>query len=149
MSFIVAYDDEDPILATAVVAHQMELFKLENVKSRTESAVNAADFLEDEAARLSVEIADYENRIATYKEQNSGRLPEQEMLNMQLLDRAERELEVVEREIRELTQRKAVADADLMRVRAGTIGESGVEPPPGSSEHPYHFGTNKGESCRA
>ena len=134
MSFIVAYDDEDPVLATAVVARQMELFQLENVMSRTESASSAAEFLESEAARLSVEIADYEIRIAEYKEQNSGRLPEQEMLNMQLLDRAERELEAVEREIRELTQRKAVAEADLLRVKAGTISESGVEPPPGSPE---------------
>jgi uncharacterized protein involved in exopolysaccharide biosynthesis len=131
MSFIVAFDDEDPVRATKVTARLMDLFQEENVKSRTESAVNTAEFLENEAARLSVEIADFEDRIAEYKEKNSGRLPEQERLNMQTLDRLEREREAAEREIRDLAQRKAVAEADLARVRADVVA---AEPPPGSPE---------------
>jgi hypothetical protein len=131
MSFIVAFDDEDPVRATKVTARLMDLFQEENVKSRTESAVNTAEFLENEAARLSVEIADFEDRIAEYKEKNSGRLPEQERLNMQTLDRLQRDLEAADREIRDLAQRKAVAEADLAQVRAGVVGG---EPLPGSPE---------------
>jgi capsular polysaccharide biosynthesis protein len=131
MSFIVAFDDEEPVRATKVAATLVDLFQKENVKSRTESAINTAEFLENEAARLSVEIADFEDRIAEYKEKNSGRLPEQERLNMQTLDRLEREREAAEREIRDLAQRKAVAEADLARVRADVVA---AEPPPGSPE---------------
>ena len=131
MSFIVAFDDEDPVRATKVAARLMDLFQEENVKSRTESAITTAEFLENEAARLSVDIADFEDRIAEYKEKNTGRLPEQERLNMQTLTRMEGELEAVEREIRDLAQRKAVAEADLAQVRAGAVG---AEPPPGSPE---------------
>jgi uncharacterized protein involved in exopolysaccharide biosynthesis len=131
MSFIVAFDDEEPVRATKVAATLVDLFQKENVKSRTESAINTAEFLENEAARLSVEIADFEDRIAEYKEKNSGRLPEQERLNMQTLDRLQRDLEAADREIRDLAQRKAVAEADLAQVRAGVVGG---EPLPGSPE---------------
>ena len=134
ISFIVAFDDENAVKATEIAARLIELFQEENVKSRTESAVNAAEFLEEEASRLSVEIAEYEIQIADYKEQNSGRLPEQEGLNVQLLDRVERDLEDVEREIRELAQRKAIAEADLMRVRSNAGAVGGAVPSPGSPD---------------
>jgi capsular polysaccharide biosynthesis protein len=138
MSFIVAFDGEDPVQATKVTARLIDLFQEENVRSRTESAMNTAEFLENEAARLSVQIADFEDRIAAYKEENSGRLPEQERLNMQTLDRLQRELEAAEREIRDLAQRKAVAEADLAQVRAdlaqARAGVVGAEPLPGSPE---------------
>lgn len=134
VSFLVAFDDEDPHRARNVADSLMTLFQEENVKSRTESAANTAAFLENEAARLAIEIAEYEERIAEYKGKNRGRLPEQVALNIQFLERVERELENVEREIRSLEQQRGVAEADLLRARSGGGVDSRAAPLPGSAD---------------
>lgn len=134
LSFLVAFDDEDPRRARNVAVSLMTLFQEENVKSRTESAASTAAFLENEAERVAIEIAEYEERIAEYKEINKGGLPEQVKLNIQFLDRVERELENVEREIRSLEQRQGLAEADLLRARSGGGVESRTAPLPGSAD---------------
>ena len=132
ISFLVAFDDEDPNRAKDVAESLTTLFQQENVSSRTESAASTATFLENEADRLTGDIARYEERIAEYKEQNRGRLPEQVELNIQFLDRAQGELDNVERDLRMLEQRREIAEADLARARATTGFAGGEPPPPGS-----------------
>jgi len=133
ISFSVSYDDPDPVRARDVAEDLIQLFIAENVADRTQSASMAAKFLEEEADRLARQIADFEERLARYKEVNSGRLPEQVGLNIQLLDRAERELEAVGSEVRSLEQRRAVLESDIVRLNS-SMGFGGEPPPPGSAD---------------
>ena len=134
ISFIVAFDHKEPRKARDTVNSLMRLFLAENVASRTESASEAAAFLETEAARLAGQIAEFEVRIARYKEENRGGLPEQQNLNMQMLDRAERELNDVGAEIRTLEQRRTVVDSDILRHQNSVSNFTGDVPAPGSAD---------------
>jgi uncharacterized protein involved in exopolysaccharide biosynthesis len=133
IAFTVSFDDEDPEKAKLVADRLLSLFLAENVKDRTQSASMAAEFLEAEAVRLAEEMAVYEWEIAKFKEEHRGRLPEQVLLNVQLLDRAERELESVNGEIRALEQRRSLIDTEIFRLN-NTVGFGGEAPAPGSAD---------------
>jgi len=61
-------------------------------------------------------IAQLEKKIATFKEVNAGSLPELVTMNQQLLDRVERELGEVERQIRSQKERKIYLSSELSQI---------------------------------
>jgi uncharacterized protein involved in exopolysaccharide biosynthesis len=100
-------------------------FLAEDRATRVATAQSAASFLREQIGVKREEIADIESRIATFKEEHAGRLPELMVLNMTAAERTERELEAVEREIRTLQQDRFFRDAQLQEIRQGT-GTSGA-----------------------
>lgn len=116
IAFTLSYDNESPGLAQEVASELANLFLNENITSRQKLAAETSDFLSEEANRLSAVISDLEEQLAAFKERNSGSLPEQVQLNLQLMDRAERELIEVQRQIRDMNERQVYLEAELAQL---------------------------------
>ncbi len=91
-AFVVAFQDSDPVTTQRVTEALAELYLAENTRSRREKASETTDFLVQEADRLAQEIGEMEQALADFKDKYASALPEQQLLNMQVLDRREREL---------------------------------------------------------
>jgi uncharacterized protein involved in exopolysaccharide biosynthesis len=116
IAFTVAYDNRSPQLAQRVANELVSLYLNENLKSRTQLAGDAARFLAEEGNRLSEQIAELEKKLAEFKEKHAGELPELTQLNLQLMDRTDREILEVERQISSLEERKILLQAQLAQV---------------------------------
>ena len=116
IAFTLAYINKDPILAQRVTNELVSLYLDENFKSRTEMAAETSVFLTEETEKLNRRILDLENQLADFKKENIGQLPELMDLNMQLMERTERELLEAEREIRVLKERKIFLGSELIQV---------------------------------
>lgn len=116
IAFTLAYDSESPSLAQKVANELTSLFLKENVKSRTQMASDTLNFLQEEGRKLEQKIKFLEKNLAEFKEKNVNKLPELTQLNTQLMDRTERELYDVERDIRLLKERKIYLTSELSQL---------------------------------
>lgn len=115
--FKTSFTARDPEVAATIANNVASAFLAEDRVTRVESAATAATFLSEQIDAKRNEIAEIEARIATFKEEHAGRLPELMVLNMTTLERSERELENVEREIRTLQQDRFFREAQLQEIR--------------------------------
>jgi uncharacterized protein involved in exopolysaccharide biosynthesis len=75
--------------------------------------VETSKFLDTQAEKLKAQLARTEQALAKFKEEHAGTLPTDTNLNREALDRAERDLEQANAEVRDLESRKDVLLADL------------------------------------
>lgn len=116
IAFSVSYESRSPDLAQKVANELTTLYLNENLKSRTNSARETSEFLSEEAEKLRLQIVELEAKVAVFKRKNLNRLPENSQLSMQILDRTEREVDDVDREIRMLEERKVYLEAQLVQI---------------------------------
>ena len=128
IAFTVSFTSKSPILAQKITNELASLYLSENLKSRTKLAVETANFLTDEAERISKKMTMQEQQLAEFKERNSGKLPELFKMNQQLMDRTERELAEVDRQIGTLKEREIYLNSELSQITPNAIlySESGV-----------------------
>ncbi|MEL7311226.1 MAG: lipopolysaccharide biosynthesis protein [Pseudomonadota bacterium] len=119
IAFTLAFRGRTPDQALKVTNELTNLFLEKNVATRTESTSQTLAFLSGEANRVNEDIQDLEAQVSSFKSENVGRLPEQNQLNLSLLDRAERELQDVERQMRSVNERRIYLDAEVVRLAAG------------------------------
>src|SRR5215471_4893819 len=117
IAFTVGYDNRDPQLAVRVANQLTSLYLQDNSQTRRQQAAEASSFLAEEAKRLSGEVTALEARLAEFKQANADRLPELTQLNMQLVTRAEQELDDTRRDRAALEQRRVYLDAQLAQLR--------------------------------
>ena len=113
IGFIVAYESPSPDTARIVAQELTELFLRENTIQRRQAAGETTRFVTQEADRLSREISEVEDRLAAFKEANRNVLPEMQNLNMNLLRRAEEQLERNDQDLREMEARVANLQSQL------------------------------------
>lgn len=116
LAFSVAFLDPSPVVARDVASDLVELYLAENHEARREQAAETTRFLREEVKRLETAIAEREAKIAEFKTENAGRLPELSGSNLQMLDRTERDLDAVEQEIRTLRERQALYSSELAQL---------------------------------
>ena len=116
IAFKLAFSDQNPRLAQKVTSELVSLYLNENLKRRTQSAVETSGFLSAEAEKLQQQVAELESKLATFKEQNINNLPELQQLNIQLMERAERELQNTDQQIRTLEERKIYLQSELAQM---------------------------------
>src|SRR5690606_33353822 len=121
IAFHVRYRHTDPVTAQRVADDLLELYLRENQRARQELAAETSAFLAAQARRLEEEIAAREAELARFKRDNAGRLPELSTMNLQLLDRTERDLEQVEAEIRMLREQQQLYEAELAQLSPYTV----------------------------
>ena len=120
IAFKLSYSNAAPDKAQKVASELVSLYLNENVRSRTQRAGETTEFLSEEAARVGKDISELEAKLATFKRENAGRLPELLQFNMQLRDRAESELDEIERRIQMLEDRKIYLASQLTVLREST-----------------------------
>ncbi len=132
IAFSISFDHRSPVAAQKVANELISLYLEENVKTRTEAVSDTTRFLEEEARKLADRLSDMEARIAEFKKENMGRLPEQQDLNLQLMQRAEQALLETQRQIQAMEELKTFLSSALaqMRNRAPAVnGQSSASGP--------------------
>lgn len=113
IAFDLSYYGESPAKAVRVAERLADHFLAENRRSRNQSVEDTLDFFRRDAERLALRITDAEAKLAEFKERNAGALPESTNINAQMLDRAERDLDDANREIRGLREKRQILETDL------------------------------------
>lgn len=116
LAFSVQFRDGSPRVARDVADDLVLLYLEENRAARREQAAETIRFLTQEASRIDAEIAERERRLAEFKGEHAGALPELAESNMQMLDRVGRDLDAVEQEIRSLRERQALYSSELAQM---------------------------------
>ena len=132
IAFTLSYDSEVAANAQKIANELTTLFLNENVKNRQQKAADATSFLEEELARVSQHISDVEQQLADFKSRNQGRTPDLSLSNAVGTERAESELQRVERELGYLSERHVQLQAQLSETRPRTplsASSGGVQEP--------------------
>jgi uncharacterized protein involved in exopolysaccharide biosynthesis len=130
-AFVVGFQNSDPGTAQKVTSKLVQIYLAENVRSRTEISSETTTFLEEESKRLAAQMSEMEFDIAEYKSEHAGALPERLQLNVQALERIERELNETEDDIRDLTSDRNRLQFELESIPPYAISysESGAPVP--------------------
>jgi uncharacterized protein involved in exopolysaccharide biosynthesis len=116
IAFTVSFSYRDPALARDLANELVQLYLNENKRVREELAAETTAFLGRQATALAEEIAVKEAQLAEFKRKHAGALPELSDLNLQLLDRTERDVEATEREIRTLREKVSLLESELAQL---------------------------------
>jgi len=117
IAFRISFDDPSPETARDVAKELVALYLDENVASRTKAIVDTRQFLESEADRLEIQLADMEQEISKFKERNAGALPEHEDINLQTFQRIESQIADIDRSLSTLSERRIILEAGVDSAR--------------------------------
>ncbi|MES2663164.1 MAG: Wzz/FepE/Etk N-terminal domain-containing protein [Pseudomonadota bacterium] len=118
IAFKVGFEYERPEVAHKVANELVTLFLDENVKARTERATETTEFLTQEVESLRKELEGVENKVATYKQENSNSLPEHMEMHMSLLQRSESDIKEVDRDYKSTQEELRYLDVELASAKA-------------------------------
>ncbi len=113
IAFKLSYSDKDPRTAQKVTNELVSLFLNENLKRRTQSAVQTSSFLSAEADKLNQQVKALETQLATFKEAHINALPELQEFNIQFMERTDLELKSAVEKMRSLEERKIYLRSQL------------------------------------
>ena len=116
IAFSLAFDGDSPSKVQKVTNEITTLYLNENLKERTEQTQSTADFLTAETEMLSKELANLDQKIADFKEQNEGALPEQNQFNISIVDRTELQINDLDFQLKELKKRKIRLEGELTQI---------------------------------
>lgn len=117
-AFTVAYDNRDPQRAQQGAAWLVEAFLAQNRTDRQGYAANAAGFFAAEAERMANHVAEMETKLAKFKEDNVGRLPELAEVNLGAMDRTETEIRNIESQLQALRRERVFLVSQLQQARS-------------------------------
>ncbi len=116
IAFTLSFNSKSPRTSQKVTNELVSLFLGANLERRAKSAIETTGFLTAEAKKLEETVSKLEADLATFKENNVNNLPELQQLNIQLMNRAEGDLKVVEQQIRALEERKIYLTSELAQI---------------------------------
>lgn len=105
IAFSLSYDSENAASAQKIANELTTLYLNENVKNRQQKAAETTSFLDEELARVSQHISEVEQKLSLFKARNQGRLPELNLSNQVGSERANSDIQRLEREIVFLNER--------------------------------------------
>jgi polysaccharide biosynthesis transport protein len=126
IAFTLAFDNKYANLSQKVANELTSLFLQENIKSRTESAENAALFLSEESRRLRSKIEQLQTKLATFKEKNLNQLPQISQLNQQELTSISSQLLSLDSQERSLHERRFYLEGQLAQIDPNSLAMDAV-----------------------
>ncbi len=126
IAFTLTFEDKSAELAQKVANELTSLFLKENIKSRTESAENAALFLSEESKRLKAKIQEIQDKLATFKEKNLNQLPQISALNQQELTSLSNQLLSLDSQERSLQDRRFYLEGELAQIDPNAMATNAV-----------------------
>ena len=118
IAFKVGFEYEKPEIAHKVANEIVTLFLDENVKTRTLRATETTEFLTQEVGNLKKDLESVENKVATYKQQNSDSLPEHMEMHMSMLHQADLDIKEIDRDYKSTQEELRYLDVDLATTSA-------------------------------
>jgi polysaccharide biosynthesis transport protein len=130
ISFNLSFQHGDPGKTFAVTRELADLFLASNRQDRVEQATRTTEFLSAEAERVRKELESLEGRIATFKSQQAGALPDSVAVSMGGLQSMEADLRSTERDYRLALSELRALEVDLEAARRGVtapgvLGDAG------------------------
>ena len=116
IAFTLSFLHEDPRTAQKVAAELVSLYLAENQRTRRAKAAQTTEFLAREAAKLAEQITALEAKLAAFKQENAGSLPEEVSINQQTMYRYELQLLELRHQIQSQEERKAYVESRLAQV---------------------------------
>ncbi len=113
VAFTLSYEGKDPRKVAQVANRLVSLFLEENSKMREEKAETTVDFLDKQLSELRLEIAQYEEHIAVFKDKHLLALPEMMELNLHSLQRYQERIDKAQEDIKKLQDRKIYLQGQL------------------------------------
>lgn len=114
IAFSVSFKGKNINTVHKVTNEMVTLLLSENLKERTQQSESTAQFLGAEANALNSLLKDYEQQLATFKEQHKDSLPELSGFNMSVVERGQQELLTLQTRIQDLESRKINISAQLV-----------------------------------
>ena len=119
-AFSVAYDNADPQLAQQGAAWLVDAFLQENRNAGQRQAASTAKFYSNEAERMRVYVGKLEAKLAVFKQNNLGKLPELNELNLNVMDRTENEIQNIESQMQALRRERVFLVSQLQQAKAAS-----------------------------
>jgi polysaccharide chain length determinant protein (PEP-CTERM system associated) len=113
LAFTLSYQGKDPQKVHEIANLLVSLFLEENIKDRARQAVETTEFLESELGKLNEELAAQESRLSEYKQLHINELPELLSANTQTLTNIERNLELLNSQLRSMKEREVYYQTQL------------------------------------
>jgi len=113
IAFSLSYDSENAASAQKIANELTTLYLNENVKNRQQKAAETTSFLDEELARVGQHISEVEQKLSLFKARNQGRLPELNLANQVGSERANSDIQRLEREIVFLNERTMALQTQL------------------------------------
>lgn len=126
IAFTLSFDNNNPRTSQKVTNELVSLFLNANLERRAKSAIETAGFLAAESKKLEDKVAKLESDLASFKERNIDNLPELQQLNMQLMNRAESDIKLLDQQIRVLEERRIYLTSELSQIDPN-VGSSSTE----------------------
>jgi polysaccharide biosynthesis transport protein len=117
-AFAVGYDNRDPQRAQQGATWLVDAFLSENRRDRQADAANQAKFFANEAERMRQHVGELEAKLAEFKAENAGQLPELNQANLGAMDRTESDIRNVEMQMQALRRERVFLMAQLQQARA-------------------------------
>jgi polysaccharide chain length determinant protein (PEP-CTERM system associated) len=128
-AFELTYSSKDPSVAAQVANRLPAIFAEETLKLRQAQASRATQLFSEEMDALAKSVSAWEKRIAQFKIDHMGELPEQMEMNMRGLERVSHDLQTKSEELRvaearrsELARSRNAADSEAGRLEAAEHG---------------------------
>jgi uncharacterized protein involved in exopolysaccharide biosynthesis len=119
-AFSVAYDNADPQRAQQGAAWLVDAFLQENRNTGQRQAASTAKFYANEAERMRVYVGKLEAKLAVFKQNNLGKLPELNELNLNVMDRTENEIQNIESQMQALRRERVFLVSQLQQAKAAS-----------------------------
>ncbi len=130
IAFNLSYLSREPRLALQITNELVTFYLAENIRERQGQTVETAKFLARESDRLAINIGELESKLAGFKRQFAGNLPNQAGVNLGILERTERELISLDRRIQGVEQQERFTRAELSTVKPNLIVSFDGQPVP-------------------
>jgi uncharacterized protein involved in exopolysaccharide biosynthesis len=116
IAFTLSYEGKEPNTVQKVSNALASLFLEEDMKARERMTSTTTNFLEEESEKFKEQMLLLEKQISDFKGMHMGELPQHNVINLQTLDRLERELERIESRIRSLQEKQVFLKGQLAMV---------------------------------
>jgi len=135
--FKIFFTAGDPQTAQQVCAQITSLFTSANLQNRTESVRGTTSFLQEQLEQQKAKLDEQDQKLAAFKRQYVGMLPEDTGTNMGILTTLNSRLDSITQQLQTLQQNKTVAESMLaQQLQAFAAAPSGTSvQAPGAAEH--------------
>lgn len=116
IAFSLAYEGKSPATVQQVSNVLASFYLEENLKVREQQTLGTTRFMEEEMKNVQAQLVEIEKRIATFKQRNVSALPELAQLNMQTLDRTDRDVDQLQDQLRMLREKEGYLEAQLSSI---------------------------------
>jgi polysaccharide chain length determinant protein (PEP-CTERM system associated) len=130
VAFTLSYSSGDPDKAYAVAKELTSLYIEKNVERKEQITSQATAVLNEKLTKMQTQTNAIERRLAEFKRQHAGELPENMAFNLEQVYRLNTQLEEVNARIKSLEDIRSGAVAQPSASRSGSSGESGEQGDP-------------------